>query len=376
MLVSRNIAGGNTIKQRGCARRGRSTKSRLLVVPAFASLAIAASAQAADVELFRVPDRRNADELTTGPGGNVWFVNRPSLRGDNRGGKLVIYRVSPRGTITQYQTGVRASYASIAQGFDDEMWIGWARWRETSRNTFTAGGGFGRLAPGGKFVALGDRWWLGSALNWPYRQVTAVSNGRLWYAGISRVGFVSEFEPGSPGSEDSYDNTSFAFKYGFSTSVAPGPDSSVWFTRAGGRITKIRPPYTDLKAHSKTFRVKGGGPGFTLISAVKGSVWFANSRDRIGRLDDDGRTRYLRTGRSGPLSNIVVGPDGRLWWGTERGLAAMTRSGRITRYRVGRQVSAVAVGPHRRIWFATVPKPGGNYVGRFTLRVKSKHSVG
>jgi virginiamycin B lyase len=162
---------------------------------------------------FPLPAGSEADALTVGPDGNVWFVDGP----DNAVGKI-----TPAGAVTEYPIPTAASGPwEIALGSDGNLWF-----------TESAAHKVGRLTPGGTFTEY--------ALTTPGASPTALAtgpDGMLWFTETTASGpRVGRISPAGGGV------TEFVLPDGFvaPAAIAPwGPDAVALADPAGNLIGKV-----------------------------------------------------------------------------------------------------------------------------------------
>lgn len=93
-----------------------------------------------------------------------------------------------------------------------------------------------------------------------------------------------------------------------------------------------------------------------LTRAPDGTMWFAATRMRIGRILPTGRIGVLPAALRGRASGIATGPDGNVWF-TEpeaKVIGRMTPLGVLTEFPVPVPPYAIAAGADGRLWFTTL----------------------
>jgi streptogramin lyase len=186
-------------------------------------------------------------------------------------------------------------------------------------------------------------------------------DGSLWFterAGnrigrITPTGAITEFSAGlSPGSGPH--------------AITAGPDGNLWFTeRAGNRIGRITPAGA-ITQFSAGLTAGSGPAGIT--AGPDGNLWFTeHAGSRIGRITPAGVITEFSTGLtagSGPLG-ITAGPDGNLWFteGIGSRIGRITPAGAITEFSAGlppnSSPAAIAAGPDGNLWFSQDAAPIG-----------------
>jgi virginiamycin B lyase len=167
---------------------------------------------------------------------------------------------------------------------------------------------------------------------------------------------------------------SFLLEYaGIETrALAVAPDGNVWFTGAGttgaacGRIT---PGGTDITPYIHTTTVTRA-----MVAGPDGNMWVTESNDGvgqayIGKITLAGTlTEYPVAMSSGNLNDIIVGPDGYLWFtdGGTNSIGRMSLAGVVTKFPIPTPSAVpfgIAAGPDGAVWF-TERKAG--LIGRIT----------
>lgn len=122
------------------------------------------------------------------------------------------------------------------------------------------------------------------------------------------------------------------------------------------------------------------GWAYSLTPGPGGAVWFTFDRDplrvgdsAIGRITSSGKTTFFRDGldRRSALGNMVLGPDGNLWFadqGRRPAIGRVTPQGEITEFRTGLDPQSkpadLVAGPDGNVWFVdSRPAPT---IGRIT----------
>ncbi|HEV7919889.1 MAG TPA: hypothetical protein VGR02_03765 [Thermoanaerobaculia bacterium] len=73
----------------------------------------------------------------------------------------------------------------------------------------------------------------------------------------------------------------------------------------------------------------------------------------------DGKLRLFTTTNFNPTSEVVLGSDGRFWFGTATGVSALDMNGKVTTFATGRAVPSVAAAPYGGVWYTrTTPRIG------------------
>ena len=294
----------------------------------------------------------DANGITTGPDGALWFTNG--------GGSPSIGRITTAGAVTMYPLDCNCYPVGITAGPDGALW-------------FSSGGWVGRITTAGTITEYPTK-------NGPANGgITTGPDGALWFTesvggfGIGRIttdGVLTEF----PVSDLD----------GFPTGIAAGSDGALWFTEwSGNGIGRMTTSgavtyYTPPSAYAYTWGITAGPDG---------ALWFTESSataNKIGRITTAGAiTEYpIPTADSGPLG-ITVGPDGALWFAESRGdkIGRITTAGAITEYpvpsgpKLPNSPGSLTAGPDGELWFTgigigeavfvnsslTADPPGGYY---------------
>jgi virginiamycin B lyase len=110
-----------------------------------------------------------------------------------------------------------------------------------------------------------------------------------------------------------------------------------------------------------------GGWAYSLTPGPGGDVWFSFDRDpvrsgdtAIGRIGSNGKATLYRSGLDprSALGNMVLGPDGNLWFadhGKRPAIGRITPAGQITEFRAGLDPKSkpgdLVAGPDGNVWF-------------------------
>jgi len=289
---------------------------------------------------YPIPTPNTGPEaLTTGPDGNVWFVE---LRGNNIG------RITPSGVITEFPipTASPGAFGGIVTGPDGALWF-----TEQTSNKI------GRIATSGSITEFT----VPTASSLP-TGIAAGPDGNLWFAevGANKIGKLTtggtftEFpvptSGGNPGG------------------IVRGPDGNLWFTEFGaGKIGSIT--------------IGGSISEFSIPTAMSsphqiavgpdGNLWFAESAaNKIGRITTSGVVTEFSAPVTNGLRGIAAGPDGNLYF-TE---PSAGRIGRITTAGVITELTPptansfpafITLGPDGNMWFG---EASSNQIGVLILQ--------
>ncbi len=240
---------------------------------------------------FALPSKAEADDLTVGPEGNVWCA---------AGGKVA--KITPSGGITEFSVPGYDSVRGIATGPDGNLWLtdpANAIYKMTPTGTFTK-----YSVPVGKYP----------------QRITAGPDGNLWFTeGANSSSAIGRITPSGAIAEYP---TSTLGAYAITT----GPDGNLWFTEnqgkkigkitTGGAITEYSVP-KETEPEPMDIAV---GPDKNLWVGTRG---FAS----IYKVTTSGSITQASGGWA--TQTVAAGPDGKLWFPTERGIRTMTPSGNI-----------------------------------------------
>ena len=152
------------------------------------------------------------------------------------------------------------------------------------------------------------------------------------------------------------------------TTLALGPDGTVWFTEsAGNRIGRMNPDGSGLVEYPLPHA--DSSPRIIALGA-DGNLWFSeHTGNRLGTIAPDGRiTEFpIPTPASQPRA-IALGADGNVWVGLFAAgkIGRVTPAGTITEFTIptpGSGPRALCVGPDGNVWFSEF---NADKVGRIT----------
>jgi len=274
--------------------------------------------------------------ITTGPDGNLWFL-------ENAGNRVA--RITPGGTITEFATLPNAfsGPTALAAGPDGAVWF-----------AEFGHGAIGRISATGAV----SEFIVPTAGSEP-SGIALGGDGNLWFTEltfnkigqITPSGAITEFRLAGIGN-------------GFD-GITNGPDGNLWFTEfddnriakvsTGGAITEVGNIPT---AQSSPQRIATGADG---------NLWFTeNAGGQIGRITTGGAITEFALPTFGAPSDITPGPDGALWYtdtGTNR-IGRITTAGAISEFPILSGISnliGITAGPDGALWFV---EESANKIGR------------
>jgi streptogramin lyase len=297
---------------------------------------------------FSIPTSgSNPVDITSGPDGNLWFVE---FNGDKIG------KITPTGTVTEYAPPTsNTSPESITSGPDGNLW-------------FTEQYGasqIGKITPGGTATEYATPTNYSAPTG-----ITSGPDGNLWFtekfgnkiAKTTTGGTITEYTIPT-------NNTN-------PERITSGPDGNLWFTEGNAsQIGKITTSGTITEYPIPT----GNSVPARITSGPDGNLWFTEaSGNQIGKITPSGTiTEYTIPTSGGTPIGITSGPDGNLWFLELYGnkIGTITTSGTITEYSLpsgfGYPVG-ITSGPDGNIWFT---EAYGNAIGRVNLSSTTPPSI-
>jgi virginiamycin B lyase len=261
--------------------------------------------------------------ITTGPDGNLWF-----LEGAN---PSAVARITFDGAVTEFPVpGDDLSLSDITTGPDGAVWF----------TNFQPPGGVYRVTTDGTVTLVADG---GVTANFPagnVEDIVAGPDGNLWITRpfLNPVDELVQFTPAGV-------VTSFGAGAGLPADatlrfLTVGPDGNLYVTDSG----------------------QGAGE-----PSVENRVWrFDLSSNTFELVAEAGTTPGFTAGN--PAGDIVTGPDANLWFivpfGTTPGIARLTTACEVTEFTDGVSTSAnlryLAVGCDDGLWFTQSVETGSD----------------
>ncbi|MGA8724992.1 MAG: hypothetical protein WB565_08105 [Acidimicrobiales bacterium] len=294
-----------------------------------------------------------AEGITTGPDGNLWFINGGSSARDI---PTSIGRITPSGVVSSFTDPSLDGPRLITTGSDGNLWF--------TNNGGTGvdigdPGSIGRITPSGVVSKFTD-----PSIDHPFG-ITAGPDGNLWFAnqGTSNVtsGSIGEITPAG-------EVSNFPVLGGSPYNIATGPDGALWFTDGTsiGRITTAGV----ISTYPVTFTSCTNCYTNFITAGPDGALWFTTGTNSnyqslfIGRITTAGVVSEFPVAEAGDA--ITTGPDGNLWFVSTSNsgnvVSRITPAGVVTGPFTGpvdgvpTQVlytfgSGIATGPDGNIWF-------------------------
>lgn len=295
----------------------------LLAVTTVVAPTPASAATKISVTAFTASSVATPLQITTGPDGNLWFVNVANE-------KPSIGRITPSGTISAFTHPSISSPRGIVAGPDGALWFGNAGDKS-----------IGRVSTSGAFTFYED-----PELEQVW-DLTVGSDGNIWFTDgwnlrVGRITTGGEFAFFDPPEEIS-----------LIRQIVAGPDGNLWYG-AGDRIGRISP---DGSSHV-FFQAAGMTLTYSLAFGPDGNLWMGltNPPTGIGRLTPGGVfTKFTNPELTTPWG-ITAGPDGAMWFTSGGGggidVGRITTAGAITMYETGRSGAfGITTGPDDNVWF-------------------------
>jgi len=343
--------------------RGRRGAGIALIFAALASLTLAAHAGAAVAQsnarvtpyyLPRTLPTGGAGPIVFGPDGQIWFTEvyeePPEEAGEAAHYPPQIVRMDALGQISVVAQHQGAEGFAVAA--DGSVW-------------FTSHRRVGRVGshdvvttfdmPGG---------WSEPTISFAWESIVAGSDGNLWFSGSRQSSegaagglFVSTIDRITPSGEITEFDVGPG---GYLQTLAAGPDGNIWYAVPGremiGRIT--------LSGQVTEFPLSNTQP-WDIVAGPGGLLWFGAVREErpvLGRVTSAGDISEVAVptnedGYSGPLA---VGPDGRIWFATERdGILRISPSGHVSRVELPTStgVNDLVADPEGNVWYAASAGP-------------------
>jgi parallel beta-helix repeat protein len=276
--------------------------------------------------------------IARGPDGNLWFTEP----GSNKIGRL-----TPSGTLTEFDGVSGGSPAAITAGPDGNLWFTDPGTNKIGKMT-TAGvitefslptpatlRGLGAIAPGPD----GALWFVESTTN---------AIGR-----ITTAGSVSEFDVTSA-------NTALG-------GITSGPDGNLWFAEmTANKIGKMTTSGTLTE-----YNGAAGGRPVGIAAGSDGNLWFTDSaNNKIGKITTSGSVSEFNITTAGSGAGVITsGPDNALWFveSNVNKIGRITTAGSVREFNVPTSASiptGITSGSDGNVWFT---ENAADKIGRVTV---------
>jgi streptogramin lyase len=271
---------------------------------------------------FALPAGVQPDSLTSGPDGNIWFVQTQTAK---------VARMTPAGMVTELAVldPLVDRPRQIISGPDGNLWI-----------TLPSTSKVARLNPSGTITAFDLR---GSS-----PQAIAVGpDGNLWVTQMNASG-LGRITPGGV-----YQPVMINDFRAFYLDLVLGTDANLWALGSAG-IARVMPSGLEMR-----FALPFPGPPQAIAPGPDNALWFTvPGRRSIGRISHAGVVTELMIPDNGEPFDIVAAPapDGVLWFSDppNNALSRLTTNGTVTRFPVptpGSRPTHLTIGPDRAVWF-------------------------
>jgi streptogramin lyase len=287
---------------------------RLLLLAVVSSVVLPGAATAAPAVNGEFPVSDTPKYLTQGPDGNIWATIG-----------MKIARVTPSGTVTEFDPPNVGTPVGITTGPDGNLWV--TQSNEVAKFSPTNPNGAQNFA----ITGLTDP-----------RGITTGPDGNLW---TGSGGNLFKIPPAAPTTF-----TPFPVLMG-ARGIARGGDGRIWVADfLGQRIARV------TTAGSATYFAVGGGP--QEVAAGPGTqVAFTNpgaSPQQVGRIVPGGIPQTTNVPMTDPFG-VTLGPDGAYWiaqFATSK-VARLTSAGQVTTLSglsAGSGPRYIAAGPGNTLW--------------------------
>lgn len=277
------------------------------------------------------PESLEYAQITTGPDGNLWFVNPQAT---NLGINLV-GQITPKGAVTTFP--LNEGGLAICSGPDGNLWV----------TEFTQIAVITTSGVESDYQVLNGTGFTG---------ITTGPDGNVWFTEApNSFGYVVP---------STFLVVEFAAHSQFfsPSGITAGPDGAVWML---GNVDSVIGRISTQGKLTNTYALNHGSIPTWSTLGPDGAVWFTEDLERIGRITTNGVVTSFPTVPGSGVLGITAGPDGNVWF-TEAGVGAiakMTTSGVMTAYPVLYGLNGIAVGPDGDLWF---PNSTTNTIGRIT----------
>jgi RHS repeat-associated protein len=272
---------------------------------------------------YSLPEKSGAEQITTGPEGNLWFTEHESNK---------IAKMTTSGTRTEYSLPAGSWPVGITTGPDGNLWF-----------TDQGSNKIGKITTAGVVTEYAQ-----PAESYP-GPIAKGSDNNLWFTEWKRNKIVKITTAGTV--------TEYAVPAGSTpVGITAGPDGNLWFTNEGTRkIGKITTSGTVTE-----YSLPAGTYPNEITAGPDGNLWFS-SEEKIGKVTTAGAVTEYALPESSGASGITAGVDKNVWFTDFRSkkVAKITATGTITEYAVaGIEPHAITSGPDGNIWYVEGTKIG------------------
>jgi streptogramin lyase len=138
--------------------------------------------------------------------------------------------------------------------------------------------------------------------------------------------------------------------------IAPGPDGNMWVVQAE-QIDKV-PVGVSLTSEIVPFALAHGVGGYgSIVTGPDGRLWFGWDK-QLGAITTPGLISEYESNASQTVSGVTVGADGKLWYGEGNKIARMDTAGNTSTGEEfplpagDNQINGLVLGPDGNIWFS------------------------
>jgi streptogramin lyase len=301
---------------------------------------VAVSAASAEVKLaeeYALPSNARPTGITTGPEGDMWFVEP---------GRNKIEKMTTSESITEYPLPTGSEPRGITVGPEGNLWF-----------TESGTSKIGRITPAGEVTEYAP-----AALeNLHPQDIILGPDGNLWFTFRKKEG-------GGPGGVGKITTSGTTTTYFITTgsencdpaTITAGSNGELWFDFKGGTLNEIVDSITTSGTKLEEHKVERVGDEVgNLTAGPDGNLWFTVwNQSVIGKLTTSGEvSNFPVPGKQLP-EQITSDPDGKLWftYGGELNsrIGSITTAGTASEYSVlspsDGYPEAITAGPDGNLW--------------------------
>jgi streptogramin lyase len=288
--------------------------------------------EALETTEYALPKGSEPERITTGPDGNLWFIDYLTDK---------IGKITTTGTITEYSLP-EGNYnpLGITAGPEKEntLWF-------TDHNATTAE--IAKITTSGTITeySLPKERSVGG--------ITTGPDGNVWFTEYNETGAGKIGKITSSGTITEY-SLPEGSQVPEGITAAPGRENALWFT-VRGKIGKIT-----TSGSVTEYPLPEGSYPKNITAGPDGNLWFTGfvgtvSNGRVGKITPSGTVAEYSLPEGSRPEGITAGPDGNLWFaelGTGK-IGKITTSGTITEYAqpAGSEPAGITAGPDNNLWF-------------------------